>query len=52
MREKLKHFLLKTMIAGVYVIGITTVSATSRYTGYQPEENSELMDLVRKLKEN
>lgn len=47
MREKLKFYLLKTAVIGVYLIGISTVAATSRYTGYQPEEGGELMEMVR-----
>lgn len=50
MREKLKFYLLKTVVMGVYLIGISTVAATSRYTGYQPEEGRELMELVEKSK--
>lgn len=47
MREKLKFYLLKLMVMGVYVIGVSTVAATSRYTGYQPEESVELLEMVR-----
>lgn len=50
MREKVKFYLLKLMVMGVYVIGVSTVAATSRYTGYQPEEGAELVELVRSLK--
>lgn len=47
MKERLKNYLLKAMVFGVYVVGISTVAATSRYTGYQPEEGEELMGVVR-----
>lgn len=50
MKERLKNYLLKAMVFGVYVVGISTVAATSRYTGYQPEEGEELMGVVRRLK--
>lgn len=50
MRGKVKFYLLKLMVMGVYVIGVSTVAATSRYTGYQPEEGGELMEMVRKQK--
>lgn len=50
MKNKIKYFLMHTAILGVYVIGITTVTATSRYTGYQPKEDDALIEAVRKAK--
>ncbi len=50
MKEKVKRILFKMALLGVYVIGITTVDATSRFTGYQPEEGEDVMVMVRKAK--
>lgn len=50
MRKRMKYYVLQVLLLGVYMIGITTVSATSRYTGYQPEESKELLDTVRELR--
>lgn len=51
MRAKIKKLLLRATIFSVYAIGITTVAATSRYTGFQPEESEELINLVKKVKQ-
>ena len=50
MRGKVKFYLLKLVVMGVYFIGVSTVTATSRYTGYQPKEGMELVEMVRGLK--
>ena len=50
MKEKIKKLLLRATILSVYAVGITTVTATSRYTGFQPAEGEELIDAVRKAK--
>lgn len=52
MKEKVKCYLFKAMLLSIYFIGISTVDATSRFTGYQPEESEELIDMVRKLRVN
>lgn len=51
MKEKVKRILFKAMVLSVYLIGITTVDATSRFTGYQPVEDEDMINMVRKLKE-
>lgn len=50
MKEKMKRMLFKLTLLGVYVIGISTVDATSRFTGYQPEEGEDVMEMVRNAK--
>ncbi|MSS86913.1 cyclic lactone autoinducer peptide [Eisenbergiella tayi] len=50
MRKLIRYYILQGLLLVVYMIGITTVSATSRYTGYQPEESKELLDTVRQLR--
>lgn len=50
MKERIKHYFFKLAVLGVYTIGITTVAATSRYTGYQPTEDEALMEMARKAR--
>lgn len=52
MKEKFKYYFFKLAVMSVYVIGITTVAATSRYSGYQPVEDDEMMNMARKARKH
>lgn len=50
MKERVKRIFLNLALLSVYLIGITTVDATSRFTGYQPEEGEDVVEMVRRAR--